>query len=192
MERIEKYLALGCFGVFALNLLNVPAMAALFVMLMSLFAIFYFYCSLFLLNEIPFKGIFNKESYKGWGFLRIILSFFGGIFISITLIGLMFHIQYWPGSTVLLSLGLILLASVLIVAQMKLRSSDSVFWSGLRRRAVVFLLVAGSVLALPHATWVEIKYRSHPEYVAAFKDALQDFDNQELWDRVEEEKFKIR
>lgn len=192
MERIEKYLAGSCLGVFGFNLLNVPAMAVLFVLIMSVFALFYFYCSLILLNDIPFKGIFNKESYKGWGFLRIILSFFGGIIISIAIIGLMFHVQYWPGSTILLSFGLFLLASVLIVAQMKLQSSDSAFWSGLRGRALVFLVITGVVAVLPHSTWVEIKYRNNPEYVAAFKEAIKDFDDQGLWDRVAEEKSKIR
>ncbi|MBK8807420.1 MAG: hypothetical protein IPO21_12560 [Bacteroidales bacterium] len=43
----------------------------------------------------------------------------------------------------------------------------------------------------PKTSWVELKHRNHPDYVNAYKKAMADPENKELWDNVEVERKKM-
>ena len=47
------------------------------------------------------------------------------------------------------------------------------------------------ILIIPEATLLEFKFRNHPEYWQALKQAIAQPDSSELWDKVEDERKEM-
>jgi len=158
------------------------------LIIISLFGLscLYFYFGFAIFNKISFRKIFKKESYKGISVWRIIGAICTGISISILLLGVMFKIFRWPFGNQLLIIGVNFLNVVFIIGFFKIIKEKRSFYQRLMVRVVFFGLLGYLFIFLSDYTFLELKYKNHPDYIEAVKRLDQDPENLEL--RQEEER----
>ena len=191
LKKIEVTLGVIAMVAMVLNLFNFAGGGVLTVLSLSTVSLLYTYLSFALFNDIRLRKIFNKGSYEGIGSKRIVGGIFTGLALSITTIGLLFKFQSWPGASFNLGLGLIGLLIVLIVGLIKYQRIKSEYYTKIFWRIVFYGGLGLILMIIPKEAWIEIKYRNHPEYIEAVKNAWTDPNNQELWGIVDKEWEKM-
>lgn len=191
MKKAE--IILGAIAIIALtiNLLDVPGRGVMTVLALSTVSTLYMYLSFALFNDIRLRKIFKKDSYKGINAMRIVGAILTGFALSMTTIGLLFKFQSWPGASFNLGLGLFGLLIALVVGLIKYLKTKSDYYTKIFKRIAVYGGLGLILMILPRETWLEIKNRNHPEYIEAVKEAWADPKNQELWDKVDDERQKM-
>jgi len=191
MKKVE--IILGTIAIIALllNLLNIKGGGVLIVLSLSTISILYMYLSFALFNDIRLRNIFKKESYKGISRMRIVGAVLTGLALSITIIGLLFKFQSWPNASFNLGFGLFGLLIGLVVGLIKYKRTKSDYYTRIFKRIAIYGGLGLILMILPRETWLEIRNRNHPEYIEAVKKAWADPENQELWDKVDEERQKM-
>lgn len=174
-----------------LNILLIPGGGVLTVLTLSTLSVIYMYLGFALFNGIRLRNIFKKDSYKGISTMRIVGAVAAGIALSMTIIGLLFKMQSWPGASFNLGAGLFGLLIVTVIGLVKYSKNKSDFYTKIFKRVAIFGGLGLILLLTPKTSWVELKYRNHPEYVDALKKAMADPDNKKLWDNVETERQKM-
>ena len=158
-----------------------------------LLSILYSFFSFAILNGIPLRKIFKKESYQDIKALRIIGTILVGFCLSNGIFGILFKLMSWPGATFMLmigSFGLLLSGIIILIKQMNQKSSLN---SIILIRVAIIGSLAGILLFIPKSTLNSIRYGdNHPEYIEALKALEEDPENRELQNRVEQEYHKIR
>ncbi len=112
--------------------------------------------------------------------MRILGAVGARLALSMTTIGLMFKFQSWPGADFNLGAGLVGLLIVTIIGVIKYSKNKSKYYIRIFLRAAIFGGLGLILMLTPKTSWVELKYRNHPEYVDALKKAMADPDNKEL------------
>jgi hypothetical protein len=191
MKKAEKIFGLLVFVALILNISLIATGSMFTVLILGLLSTFYMYVSFALFNEISFKNILKKETYKEIGSLRIVGAVLTGLAIATTLIGVLFTVQSWPGSKVNLSGGLMGLLIAFIVGFLKYRKSKSNYYINIFKRIVIYGGIGIVFYILPENSWRDFKYRNYPEYLKALDDARAEPNNQDLWDKANEEREKI-
>lgn len=191
MKKTE--IIIGTLSIIALglNLLLIPGGGVLTVLTLSTLSTIYFYFSFALFNDIRFRKIFKKDSYENISRWRIIGAIGTGFALSATTAGLMFKFQSWPGADFNLGAGLVGLLIVTIIGLIKYSRNKSNYYTRIFKRAAIFGGLGLILMLTPKTSWIELKYRNHPEYIDALKKAMADPDNKELWDNVETERQKM-
>lgn len=129
------------------TLFNIPFPIALCIG--GSLSILYFFCTIFLLNNIPLKAAFNKAAYNNISNSRMIGSILTGLTFAILSISITFKILAWPGSRFLLFLSLILTTIILIITSTRLKKSEEQsFYCSLKKRCIVLIIIAISFLIL--------------------------------------------
>ncbi len=80
----------------------VPLSNELGVMSFLFLALHYLLFTTFLVNDIPFKGIFKKESYQRVNGGQIVLGVFAGNALSIVSLSILFGTLVWTGYQVMM------------------------------------------------------------------------------------------
>lgn len=191
MKKAEIIIATLSIISLGLNLLFIPGGDVLFVLTLSSLSVLYMYLSFALFNNIRLRLVFKKDSYKGISSMRIIGAVATGFALSATIIGLQFKFQLWPGASFILVTGLVGLLIATIVGLIKYSKNKSEYYIGIFKRVVVFGVIGLILMLTPKTTWIEIKYRNHPEFVNTLKKAMVEPGNKELWDNVEVEREKM-
>lgn len=191
MKKAEIIIAILSIIALGLNLLLIPGGSVLTVLTLLTLSFLYMYLSFALFNAIRLRNIFKKDSYKGISTLRIVGSVGTGFALSATTIGILFKFQSWPGASFNLIAGLFGLLIVTIIGLIKNLKNKSNYYSGIFKRVVIIGGLGLILILIPKTSWVELKYRNHPEYVNALKKAMANPDNEELWDNVEAERQKM-
>jgi len=152
------------------------------LIILSLFGLscLYFYFGFALFNTISFRRIFKKESYSNISALRIIGAIAAGFSISIVLLGVLFKIFRWPFGNQLLIIGVNFLNVVFIIGFVKIIKEQQPFYKRLMTRVVLYAVLGYLFLFLPTYTFLELKYKNHPDYIEAVKKIHKDPENREL------------
>jgi uncharacterized membrane protein len=195
MKKAEIILGILALLAIALNLLLVPGSGIITVLSLMALSIFYAYFSVAFFNDLLLKVAFKKESYKEISTLRVVGAILTGFALAITIVGLLFKFQSWPGASINLLLGFSGLAIALIVGLPKYLKTKSKYYSKIFKRIGVYGGFALMFILLPSTLWLELKYRNHPYYVEAVKKVLADPGNESLqneldraWQRMKEER----
>jgi len=191
MRRTELIFATLSIIALGLDLLLIPGGGVLTVLTLSTLSMIYFYLGFALFNDIRLRKIFKKDSYKEISSLRILGAVGAGLALSMTTIGLMFKFQSWPGADFNLGAGLLGLLIVTIIGLTKYSKNKSDYYPRIFKRAAIFGGLGLLLFLTPKTSWVELKYRNHPEYVDALKKAMANPNNKELWDNVEIDRQKM-
>jgi hypothetical protein len=188
MKKAEIIIGIVALLAIIMNLLLFVGATILIVLSLSLLSCFYMYLSFALFNGVQLSNITNKESYTGIGAPRIIGAIGAGLALSLTVIGILFKFQSYPGATFNLSVGLISLAVVTIVGLVKYFKTKSAFYTGIFKRVAIFGLFGLTLLYTPRTTIIDFKYRNHPAYLNALKQAMANPDNKEMGEKADEER----
>jgi len=191
MKKTEIILIIIAFIALVLNLLLISGGEVATVLSLSALSIIYMYLSFALFNDIRFRDIFKKASYKGISALRIVGAIITGLALAITIVGILFKFQSWAGASINLAIGLTVLGVVAIVGTIKYFKSRSVYYLKILRRIAAYGGLGTVLLLLPENTLIELKYRNYPDYVKAFKNASANPDDPALWSKVKLEHEKI-
>ena len=146
MKRLEVIFCAAAILCAVLVRCAVPAGAVLATFSFLLLAIYYLVFTTFLINDVPFKGIFKKEAYKGIGAGRIVLGVFAGNALNIATLGILFGIMRWEGYPVMMlaAIAQLLLMGILTLVLQLIKP--------LRYKKMILLRIAVFVIA-----WLIIK-----------------------------------
>ncbi|SEM12548.1 hypothetical protein SAMN04487910_4192 [Aquimarina amphilecti] len=152
------------------------------LIILSLFGLscLYFYFGFALFNNVSFREIFKKESYKNVSTKRIIGAIAAGFSISIVLLGMLFRVFRWPFGNQLLIIGVNFLNIVFIIGFVKIIKENRTFYKRLLIRVVFYAILGYVFLLLPSYAFLTLKYKNHPDYIEAVKQLDQDPENLEL------------
>ncbi len=191
MKKAEIIIANLALIALVLNLMLIPGSGMLTVLSFSILAVMYFYFGLVIFNDVTVKEVLKIRSISELIALRNIGAVATGAALALTIIGLMFKIQLWPGANINLSLGLFGLAVVTILGAIKYSKSKSNYYTKIFSRVAIIGGLGLIVFLLPETSLVEFQYRNHPAYVEAYKKAMANPNNKELWDNVQAERQKM-
>lgn len=114
--------------------------------------------SIFPSIKAPASSVFNPVGWK-----RKVALFFVCYCLSIMVIAILFRMSYWPGTPVLLAVGILQSAIAFTTLLIKQIVKPSLFYRHLLLRVSIFLLVCFSFLMLPARFFIDIKYRNNPD-----------------------------
>ena len=191
MKKAEIIIGILSLIGLALNILLVPGGNIVIILTMGMLSLLYGYFSFALFNGIKFRAIFKKESYKGISTWRIVGAVGAGLALSMSVIGMLFKFQSWPGAVVELEFGLFWLFIVTIIGTIKYLTTQSEYYTGILKRVALYGGIALLLALMPKTAWVEIKYRNHPAYLQALKESINNPGNKELWEKVQIERNKM-
>lgn len=190
MKKTEIIAAIVAVIGFIFQLLLWPGGGPLVVVSLSLLAVIYYF-GFALFNDIRFRQIFKKESYAGISPLRMIGSIGAGLSLSSVLSGLMYKIQSWPMAQTMLNAGMFFTAVIAVVGLPKYLKNKPDYLKQIFKKIVIIGGIGLIFLILPETALIDFKYRNHPAFRDAYKNALADPTNQALWDKMQEEHIKI-
>lgn len=191
MKKGELILIAIALVALLLNILLIPGGGVLTVLSLSSLSMIYFYFGFALFNDIPLRKVFKKESYKEVSSARTVGAVGAGMALSMTIIGIMFKFQAWPGSELNLLVGLLGLVVVLIVGLIKCSKNKSEYYTRIFKRAAIFGGLGLILILTPRTSWIDFRYRNYPDYATALKNSIADPNNDELHNKVEEEWQKM-
>jgi hypothetical protein len=191
MKRIEPILILLFFLAIIMNLnLIVFGEILTIISLMSL-AIFYFYFSSVIFSGLEFKDVKNKIALSTISPRRKLLSFGTGICLGLTVMGCLFYLMRWPGTSLNLGSGLFGLLVISILSYLKFLKFQAEFHKKLLIRTVPLLIFGALLFISPKTAWLDTKYRDYPNYVKAIDKLEKDPNNKELQENLRIEREKI-
>ncbi|WP_258098155.1 hypothetical protein [Marinoscillum pacificum] len=191
MKKLELLLSAIAVIAFVLFMLLAPKSTIILVLSVLLLSMIYFYLSVALFNGIPTQKAFKKSSYAFLSNSRIVISILTGLALSFTLVGFIFKLLFWPGAEVNLMIGLTGLLIASLTGTTKLFMTRDSFYGNVLKRTVTYGLVAFIIYLLPEFTLLEYRFRDYPDYVEAYKKAIKNPRDMELWDEVDKEREKI-
>jgi len=192
MRLLEKILVVLVIigGLFKLALF--PGSAAILGLSITTLSILYFSFSFLLFNGIKLRNVFKKSSYQNVSRNRIIGAIGTGFPLSIVLMGFLFDLLILPGGLAMLYVGLTWLGLVFVVIITRvLKSGVNPYYRGILTRLIPIASFCLLMYLTPVEKQIDFFYRNHPEYAQAYKEYLQDPDNEELFKKVEEERNKM-
>lgn len=191
MKKAEIIIVTISIIVFGLNLFLFPNQSALTVLAMTTLSVFYLFFSVVFFNNISFQTMLTKGSYKDISTLRIFGTIGTGFALSVATIGLLFKFMTWAGASSNLLFALFFLLIVTVIAITKYLKTKSDFYKNILKRAIIIGGLGLVTFLLPKTVFVEIKFRNHPAYLDVLKKAMANPDNEELWNKVNDERQKM-
>jgi 4-hydroxybenzoate polyprenyltransferase len=149
MKKFEMILIIGAIIVLLLVVLEIPLDSLIVSVFFITLSCLYFCLGFALFNDIRLRDIFNADSYKGIGTLRILIAIGTGIALSILTIGFMFSILSYPMAKTLLVVGIVLMAIIITLALIRNAQEKNQFYRNITLRCLVFLIIAVILLLLP-------------------------------------------
>ena len=191
MKLLEKILGFVIIISISLHFMLLPWMAIVTILCCLMLSCLYFYLSFFLLNNSGFKKTFKKKSYEDLTTLKTATSILLGIGYSIIPMGVLFKLLMWPGSKVMLLLGIIFSTLVFL----GIIISDIIYKKNLTKSVIVrftILISFGlSSYIISDVYIVKSKYREYPKYVNAYVNYLENPENDSLFQIKELEFYKM-
>jgi len=192
MKKTELLLLGLSVTTLAMKFLHIPGSGILTVLSLASISVFYMYLGTAVFNNVQFKALFKKESYKGISTKRIIGGIGTGLALSVATIGILFKLQSWPGASNQLKVGLFGLTIILGISLFKFIKSYDTFYSNILKRVVSFGAICFILFVIPNKTWLDWKYPNNPEYVNAIINAQANPNDPALWEKVDIEREKMQ
>lgn len=168
-----------------------PGDSLLMIIGAGLLACLYTFFGFALLNDIRFRNIFKKESYKGISTMRMIGAIGAGLSLAVALEGILFKLMFWPGAGLMIIDGIAFLVIILAIAAIRYFKSKAAFYPNVFKRSIIIGAVAVFLYILPAETLANFRHRDNPEYAKALIDSYSNPDNIEYQQKLREEREKM-
>ncbi len=96
-----------------------------------------------------------------------------------------------PAAVILIP-GLVILSIIGTYSTISYIKHKSDFYRGVIKRILIVSGLGILFLTIPKEFQIEILYKGHPEFIEAYKNALNNPDNEELWDKFYKENDKLQ
>ncbi|MEX0810735.1 MAG: hypothetical protein WD048_00875 [Chitinophagales bacterium] len=190
MKKFELSIGLIAILAIVLKILNIPGGSLLTVLAFLTLSIFY-YLSFALFNGIRLREIFKSAAYKDTNAKRIIGAVGLGFALSAILMGALFKLEFWPGGTIQLKIGLVITGVILVIATIFYNRNKIEYYRRIFKRIAIIGGLGLILYLTPTTTLVDIYYRNNPDYADLFKRVLADPDNQELSEELEDKREEM-
>ena len=150
----------------------------------------YFFFGFALLSGMGFRGMLKSSSFSELSTLKVMGFVGAGWSLSTLCLGILFKVQYWPGSEIQLTVGLVTAMIVVGIALFKYLNGKRRYYRSVLLR--FFILGSFSLIMISVST-SEIErliYRNHPEYLNAYENYLQNPDDPKLKEKMEIEQLR--
>lgn len=117
-----------------------------------------------------------------------LISMVSGLALAIVLMGTLYRLMLWPGDGVMLTVGLPLLAVVLVAAYFSYSKDKSAVYSWILMRAAVVGIIGLCLFVTPDDALIDFRYKNHPDYAKAYKAYRKDKGNKELKRKLDAER----
>jgi hypothetical protein len=192
MKILEKSLAVAIAIALLMKFSLISGGEILTLWAMLTLSCLYYPLGFLFFNQIRLRHIFKKDAYQNVTAARIILAVVTGIGLSTMIVGSLFKLLTFPGADNMLLMGLVVTGAV---------STLSIILSTIRKHAIskftlwrvgVIGVVGIFLLSTSELSIIKLQYRNHPGYIEAYKNYLADPRNEELFNKVELERSRIR
>lgn len=191
--KTEKIIAIIFVLAVILKFQHMPGSGVLLVTSLSILAMMYFPAGLYFLSDNPKKISMVKSDETLDGHLTSAIpekgktqnmawSVVAGFLLSIVPIAIMFKLQYWPGSQVLLLVSVFTAPIIAAVSYYLMNKGDSSlrrYYKNMVLRAGVLSFCAILLFMTPASTMLSIQYGDDPEMVRVKTQYYSDPQNEE-------------
>lgn len=140
MKKVEIFLILMAVIALILKLSDISISNLILTASLGSLSVFYIYLGAALYENKEFKELSIKSVFRGMTGDKMTLTTLASYAMSISLIGILFNLQHWPGGLMILNVGLLGSLIALIVIGIKYRKSPSDTY----RNILVRLAIIGS------------------------------------------------
>jgi hypothetical protein len=153
--------------------------------LLFLLQIFYFGMSYFVLNGFGIRAIVKNVNSIDSN--NTMIPIIGGVLLAILINGILFYLRYWPGSLIMLTIGLVFSTIYVGILVFKNVKQKSIIEINIIKRFALFGIIALILVLIPSKNFVRFKYRNHPKYAEALiyfydnnsdKEAIRNMENE--------------
>jgi hypothetical protein len=153
--------------------------------LLFLLQIFYFGMSYFVLNGFGIRAIVKNVNSIDSN--NTMIPIIGGVLLAILINGILFYLRYWPGSLIMLTIGLVFSTLYVGILVFKNVKQKSIIEINIIKRFALFGIIALILVLIPSKNFVRFKYRNHPKYAEALiyfydnnsdKEAIRNMENE--------------
>ncbi len=187
MKKIELLLSAISAILLVLRITIGTQISIFFALSILLLALLYFPLGVFLFNKHLLKSS-TKENVKSSQKLGSIAF---GFAFSITLIGILFQIQLWPGTVMILGFGIFLMLIGIFIILIKKTKVTNQFYKQFIIRATIILILSICLLSIPAKKKISILYKDYPAFVEKYLECLKEPSNDSLWLELDIEQKKI-
>lgn len=191
MKLFEKILTVMIIVGLIFKFAFISGGSTLFVLGISFLSIIYYPLGLLFFNDIPMRKAFKKISYQGISTLKIIGAIGLGMGLSAILIGILFKLQHFPGSLLMLYTGLIVTMIVAVISIMKYLENRYVFYKKTLTRIAIIGIIGLFLTSLSSEKIEKFQYRNYPRYIEALDNYIENPENIELQNRLEVERMRV-
>ena len=190
MKLTEKILVSLFILSIILGVFHLPGSGFLFIISAGCLTILYLIFSFIVFNDRGFRELLANEKRNKPSNKKLGLAVGVGVVLWLAILGIIVKYFSFPGSTFFMGIGFLACMIMAIVVK-KEKDQDSLL-KRMFNRLVFFGGLCLFLLVLPTEIWLNWKYPENPEYVQAVLEARENPDNQALWDKVDEERKKLR
>lgn len=173
-----------------LGIFHLPGFAFLFILSGGSLAIIYLIFGFILFSNRGLRETFKSGENNTVNYSVLGYSVGVGAVLWISITGIFFQYFSFPGTAFFLGIGF--LSSIVMAVVIKTKKANIALLRPMLSRLLIFGGICLFLLALPTKIWLNWRYSKHPAYVQAILEAREHPDNQALWDKVDEERKKLR
>tara|TARA_R110002072_G_scaffold161119_1_gene312590 strand:- start:114 stop:695 length:582 start_codon:yes stop_codon:yes gene_type:complete len=179
MKKAESIFSVFILLGIILKLFDVPGNSIILILSFSSLAVIYFNFGFLFFNDIRLRDIFKRESYKKVTAKRTVGAIATGIALSLILIGILFKIEIWPGSSNIIKPGLFLLSIIIIITLVLRKDRKSRFYKKIYTRTLIIGLFGIIAYLIPFDLLIDLYYDDKPEVAEIMKEVMKDPYNEE-------------
>ena len=192
MKKAEPLILTSFFFGIIMIAFHIVGYDIVFILSTIILALIYFYLGIAIFNNIRFRRIFKKESYKNLNLPLIINAILVGLALSITLVGILFKYQMWANPNFIITMGLVGLIIISIISLLVYKGDFRKYLKKIFLRTILIGAIGILMLSVETKTILDWRYPNNPEYVKALLESQKDPSNEDLWEKVQEERMKMQ
>lgn len=192
MPKLEKSLLFVSIIAFSLWLILPLFNGTWMILSIGSMALFYFYGGIAVFNNFMYKESFSISSYSKLNGVKLGVSFLASISLAYTIIGIIFKLLQWPHGSFISISGIAFLLSSAILSRFLQEKIGIETAQRIIRRMVLGMAVSLLFVTTSSYTFLSMKYRNHPTYREALKNAKENPNNEKLWEKLEMEKINMQ
>jgi hypothetical protein len=152
-----------------LKFIPAPLSNILFILVSSILATIYMMVGTPVLNNLTIKKTIEPQALQA---SQVISAMITSSAISVTLIGIMFYIQRWPGSTLFIFLGVFSLLIGIVISFFIIRNKFPTLFKNILIRSFIFGTLGLLCFFISTRQLVSIQYRNQPQIRDAYFDVF--------------------
>jgi hypothetical protein len=193
-NKFEKAGMVTVLVVILLRVLIGPRANFILLVFTTLLSTYYLWFGFFIFNKITPLSLLNKSVTQSLTAFEVYMGIAMGIVVSYALIGILFGFFFYPLMPVILGSALAILVSfnIFIFIYRVFKKKKFSFLESFSFRSLLYSLLLVLLTVPPLETRLNILFKDYPEFIEAYIDARANPADEELQEKVREERSRFR